>query len=344
MGVMFDKLAQLPLQVDKYWLTPLEQSVSSDMVRHTTVVNLSGGGYNGVGEDVTYSDRDQLAFQDNGKTLNIVGSYTIASFSEKIGQLELFNQAPEQEAYYNYRRWAFESSALSLALQQSGTTLDKAIGRSLSPLNFVVSTRLDGAESIKPIKQLLSDHPTLRFKLDPTLKWSDELIKQLAELDVVDVLDLKGHYHGTIVDMPPSPELYRKIVETFPRAWIEDAMVSDDTKSILSPHADRLTWDAPIHSVNDIKNMPFSLPKMVNIKPSRFGSIKNLLEAYEFCESNNIGMYGGGQFELGPGRQQIQYLAALFHPDTPNDTAPAGYNKLPRPKDLPVSPLSINQF
>jgi hypothetical protein len=50
-------------------------------------------------------------------------------------------------------------------------------------------------------------------------------------------------------------------------------------------------------------------------------------------------MYGGGQFELGPGRGQIQYLASLFHPHTPNDVAPAGYND-PDPADgLPQSPL-----
>ena len=43
-------------------------------------------------------------------------------------------------------------------------------------------------------------------------------------------------------------------------------------------------------------------------------------------------------FELGPGRGQIQCLASLFHPDTPNDTAPAAYNAKPAP-GLPTSPL-----
>ena len=42
-------------------------------------------------------------------------------------------------------------------------------------------------------------------------------------------------------------------------------------------------------------------------------------------------MYGGGQFELGPGRGQIQLLASIFHPDTPNDVAPGGYNVPDRP-------------
>ena len=36
-----------------------------------------------------------------------------------------------------------------------------------------------------------------------------------------------------------------------------------------------------------------------------------------------MGAYGGGQYELGVGRGQIQCLAALFHPDAPNDIAPA---------------------
>ena len=51
-------------------------------------------------------------------------------------------------------------------------------------------------------------------------------------------------------------------------------------------------------------------------------------------------VYGGGQFELGPGRGQIQYLASLFSADSPNDVAPSGYNDpVPRP-GLPVEPAS----
>jgi hypothetical protein len=64
-----------------------------------------------------------------------------------------------------------------------------------------------------------------------------------------------------------------------------------------------------------------------------------LFAAYEHCEANDIGMYGGGQFELGPGRGQIQYLASLFHADTPNDVAPGGYNLPEPPPGLPSSPI-----
>jgi hypothetical protein len=39
--------------------------------------------------------------------------------------------------------------------------------------------------------------------------------------------------------------------------------------------------------------------------------------------------------ELGPGRGQIQYLASLFHPDAPNDVAPAEFNEPDPPPGLP---------
>jgi hypothetical protein len=79
---------------------------------------------------------------------------------------------------------------------------------------------------------------------------------------------------------------------------------------------------------------------MVNVKPSRVGSLQELLATYAYCEERGIGMYGGGQFELGPGRGQIQLLASLYHPDGPNDVSPSGFHVPDPPPGLPVSPLA----
>ena len=62
----------------------------------------------------------------------------------------------------------------------------------------------------------LALYPDLRFKLDPTPDWTDELVATLAARGNVDVVDLKGAYHGTVVDNPPNPELYRRVAEGFP--------------------------------------------------------------------------------------------------------------------------------
>ena len=79
---------------------------------------------------------------------------------------------------------------------------------------------------------------------------------------------------------------------------------------------------------------------MVNLKPSRIGGLPKLCATYDYCAERGIGAYGGGQFELGPGRGQAQYLASMFHPDTPNDLAPVGYNANEPPAGLPDSPLT----
>ena len=38
--------------------------------------------------------------------------------------------------------------------------------------------------------------PRLRFKLDPTPGWDDDLVGELARLGCVDVIDLKGRYRN----------------------------------------------------------------------------------------------------------------------------------------------------
>jgi L-alanine-DL-glutamate epimerase-like enolase superfamily enzyme len=334
----FDSLASLSVEIEGYSLEGLEADVSSEFTRLSTVIHMQGGGQEGVGEDVTYDALDHVALQDAGAVLDLAGERTLGELCELIGGLDLFPAEPVRDVSRRYRRWAFESAALDLALRQAGRSLAEVVGRELRPLTFVVSLRLGEPATIEPVRSRLELYPTLRFKLDPTDDWTDELIAELVATGAVDSVDLKGLYVGTVVDAGADPELYRRVAEAFPEAWIEDPRLNEETEPVLQPHRDRITWDANIHSVADIEGLPFA-PKMVNIKPSRLGGLQELCAAYDYCDENGIGAYGGGQFELGPGRGQIQYLASLFHPDTPNDVAPTGYN-LPDPQPgLPSSPL-----
>ena len=335
----YERLADLPLEIESYSLEGLERDVSSDFTRLTTTIRLRGGGTEGVGEDVTYDSLDHTALQDAGATLPLAGRYTIESFSRRLEELELWPSPPVREPSRDYRRWAFESAALDLALEQAGRSLAEVLDREPRPVTFVVSLRLGDPPTIDPLRRRLDRYPALRFKLDPTSDWSDELIAEVAATGAVDSVDFKGAYEGTIVDQPADPRLYRAVVEAFADAWIEDPKLRAETDEILRDHRDRITWDAIIHSVEDIDALPFP-PRMVNLKPSRFGSLRALCAAYDLCAERGIGAYGGGQFELGPGRGQIQYLASLFHPDTPNDVAPGGYNDPAPAPGLPDSPLA----
>ncbi|HEX6117796.1 MAG TPA: hypothetical protein VFY99_11910 [Solirubrobacterales bacterium] len=344
MSENFERLASLPITVESYELEERDREFG-DFTRPSTIVHLRGKGEEGIGEDVVYDVLDHIAHRDAGPVHDWSGAGTLGEFCELAGELDLFPGAPpERDFSRHYRRWAFESAALDLALRQGGVPLHEALGVEMKPVTFVCSTRLgsfdEGSRSgTEPLTKRLAKYPNLRFKLDPENDWDAELIAEIAALAPVDILDLKGHYRGTPVDVEIDAELYRAVAEAFPDAYLEDPWFDDETRPVLEPIYDRCTWDAPLHSLDDVKALERK-PKAINSKPSRFGSLREVLSVYEHCEREGIAVYGGGQGELGVGREQIQYLASLFHPDTPNDIAPSGYNDPAVPDGLPESPLA----
>jgi L-alanine-DL-glutamate epimerase-like enolase superfamily enzyme len=335
----WELLAGLPVRIDGYALEGLQEQVSSAFERSSTVIHMRGGGEEGLGEDVTYDAVDHEILQAAGPLLPLAGEWTIGSLSAHLAGLDLFPQEPQREVSRRYRVWAYESAALDLALRQAGETLHGVLGREPQSVRFVVSLRLGEPPSLEPLSRRLERYPWLRFKLDPTSSWSEELIASLVATGAVDSVDFKAYYSGSIVDQPADPVLYRRVVEAFPRAWIEDPALTAETDAVLRAHRERFSWDAPIHSIEDIQALPYP-PKMVNIKPSRLGGLRSLLDAFDYCAAHGIGNYGGGQFEIGVGRGQIQYLASLFHADAPNDVAPSAFNLPDPPAGLPRSPLA----
>jgi L-alanine-DL-glutamate epimerase-like enolase superfamily enzyme len=340
----FSKLAALPLRIEGYELESRDRTYG-DFTRPSTIVHLKGGGTEGLGEDVTYDELDHIAHRDIGPVHDLSGPTTLGEACELFGELDLFKDAPPVRDFSrHYRRWAYESAALDLALRQGESSLHAVLGREPTPVTFVCSTRLgsfgdDGrGSSTEALRKRLAKYPTLRFKLDPENDWDERLIAEIREIAPVDVLDLKGLYRGTPVDVETDPVLYKAVAETFPNAWLEDPDLNDETRPVLEPYADRITWDALLHSLADLSGLERQ-PRAINSKPSRFGSLEELMAVYEHCEREGILIYGGGQGELGVGRGQIQYLASLFHPDTSNDIAPSGYNDPAVPDGLPSSPL-----
>ena len=87
----------------------------------------------------------------------------------------------------------------------------------------------------------------------------------------VDVVDFKETYTWREASLPAGTDLYRWVVAALPGALIEDPGLNDPQKSaILEPHRERITWDAPIHSVADVDALP-SAPRTLN--RSRPGSV-----------------------------------------------------------------------
>ncbi|SDJ35720.1 enolase-like domain-containing protein [Natronorubrum texcoconense] len=349
----YDRIADLSLSIDAVSTERLERETSSEFTRVTTEFALTGPGSNddggrddsivGRGEDVTYETDEHDALAESG-LLDLTGEYSIDSFSARLESVDLFPAGPpDREVFRNYRRWGLESAALDLALRQAGTDIASALGRSLDPVRFVASTRLGEPPTTDRLEQLRDRVPDLEFKLDPIPEWDDDVVRAIDEsvgTDTVRILDLKGQYEGTEVDVPTDPALYRRVLEAFSDAVIEDPALTDETDPLFGEDAvrSRVSWDAPIDGLEDVESLPWE-PDWLNIKPSRFGSLESLLETIAHCEERDIRLYGGGQFELGVGRGHIQTLASLYYPNSPNDVAPRAYNEAVAGTELPSSPL-----
>src|SRR4051812_42316456 len=148
----YERIADLPLEVESLTFEGRELVFNEDFTRATTLIQLHGpGGEIGVGEDVVYDELDHVNLQADGpKTIDLTGSYTIDSFSRKLEETELFPAPPVRgEVSELYRRWAFESAALDLALLQAGRSLAGVLEREPRPANFVVSIRA-GARPAPP--------------------------------------------------------------------------------------------------------------------------------------------------------------------------------------------------
>jgi len=338
----YEQVNDLGLEIDAVRFELNEREVAEDFTRYTTTITLEGDGCVGRGEDVVYTEEAQRRLQEIGPDLPLEGEYDgFDALSQHIADLDLFaGRAPARADFRHYRRWGFESAALDLALRQAGTSLAGAMDRTYMPLRFVVSPKLGDPPSTDRLEEILDRHPEMGFKLDADAGWDEAFIDALADLNAIQIIDLKGLYpDDEDVAQPADPELYEQMAERFPHALLEDPRLTGETRPVFDDRWHRLTWDVPIESVRDVVTCEHQ-PRFMNIKPSRFGSVRSLLDTIEHCLAEDIQMYGGGQFELGVGRQHIHAIASLFYPEGPNDTAPNSYNRTTLPPNTPGSPLT----
>ena len=335
----WDRLRDLPLVLESYDYERQSRTFAYGFERVTTLVRLVGNGAEGLGEDVSPYEDEAPTLHAVGPVLPLAGEWTLESFCDHLAALDQWPIAPEWDPMRRWRNWAFESAALDLALNQAGRALHEAVGREPRPVRFVNSLGLGEPPTFDPIERRLARHPGLRFKLDVTADWTPELIGEVAATGAVEIVDFKGHYGMDTAELPLLMAMYERVVEAFPDALLEDAHALPEVAALLDSQTDRISYDAPIHTVEDIDATPL-VPRALNIKPCRVGDLRSLFAVYGECDARGLTTYGGGMGELAVGRGQIQLLASLFHPDGPNDTAPGGYNDETPSADLPPSPLA----
>ena len=159
MSSTFAKLADLPLEIESCACRASRVSISMGFERLTTVVCLHGGGEEGVGEDVDLLSRRSVGLSAVPVPRTWPGSWTLAEFGEHVDGLDLFTTAPLFSAYRKWRRWAFHSAALDLALRQAGRALHEVLEVEPRPMTFVLSTGLGEPPSTEGLRELLGRYP-----------------------------------------------------------------------------------------------------------------------------------------------------------------------------------------
>ena len=190
----WERLAELPVEIEDYCAEALQASVSSDFERKSTVIRLRGAGEEGLGEDVTYDAVDHEILQAAGPTLPLAGRFTLALVrraarrARRCSRSRRSARSPSATAPGRTSRRRSTSRCA-----RRGTTLHAALGRepAAGALRRLAAPRRAAVASSR-CAGAWSSTPALRFKLDPTSSWDEPLIAALVATGAVDSVDFKG--------------------------------------------------------------------------------------------------------------------------------------------------------
>ena len=320
------RIADLPLEIEDYGLERLAARRLRDFTRVSTVLRLRGGGDEGLGEDVTYDAEDHDVLQEAG-----AGAAARRQLDARVVLRPPRHAGPVARAAAP-RGVASTTGCGRTSRPRStsrcarpGLPLPEALGREARPLTFVVSLRLGEPADARAAARAPGPLPGLRFKLDPTPTGRRAGRRARRRPARVDSRRPQGPVQGLGRRQGRRPGALPARRRGVPAGVDRGPALTDETDRCSSPTATASRGTRNIHCGGGHRGLPFA-PRMVNVKPSRLGGLRELLRAYDHCAEHGIAMYGGGQFELGAGPRPDPVPRGLFHPDSPNDVAPGGYN------------------
>ena len=289
---LWTAVKDLPIAIDSASFEALLPSGPTELEDFsTTHLRLRGRGEEGIGEQVGMSDAQASL---RASDFPLTGEWpTLADFLAHLDAIEMWPEPPEYELQRNWRRWTFESAALDLALRQSATSLPEVLGRTPGPVTFVNSFGLGDPPEIDKVARRRAMHPTVGFKLDVAPSWTQAIMDRIAAVEGVATIDFKGQYGLEVEDEAALLAMYERTLATFTEVIFEDPHDLPAVLELLTPLSDRVSYDAPITSVESIGATPVPV-RIVNVKPCRVGRLEELSRLYAHCESTGIRMYNGG--------------------------------------------------
>ena len=233
----YDAVRDLPLVVEGYELDGHSSTVSSEFTRKTTVIRLVGRRRGGArrGRHLRRRRAGRAAGARPGPAARRRVDDRRRSRATST-TLPLFEHEPEQHAYLDYRRWAFESAALDLALRQAGRSLGDVVGRDRAARDVrrVGRARRSAddrrgsapfSSSTPAFASSSTRRPTGRTRSSPSSRSSGASTRSTSRASTA----------ARSSTTRPTPTLYRRVIEAFPDAWLEDPALTPETEPVLEP-------------------------------------------------------------------------------------------------------------
>ena len=331
----FDAVADLPLEVESFALERLEQAVSprvhASHHRRAPARRRRGGRRRGrhVRAPEDHPGRGRAPAR-RGRTCSTRSrSWSVGSSCSRTSR--------RCGAYYDYRRWAFESAALDLALRQAGRSLADAVERKAGP----VGSSCRWASAIRRAWARVRGwlEPIQACSSSSTRGARDEnLVAELAELGCVESSTSRVSTAARSVDQPPDPRLYRLLVEGFPEAFIEDPALTAETRDPGAASRPRhLGRDHPLGRGHRGAALPApdDQHQAVAVR-ERCGGCSTRTTTARSRESGRTAAASSSS-ALGAARSSTSPRSSI--PTRPTTSRPRDFN-LPQPRPgLPTSPL-----
>ena len=225
MSLFEERLADLPLNIEGYALDGLTRDVSSaGFTRASTVIRMHGAGEEGAGEDVTYDAPDHEVLQAAGPVLPLAGEWTLGLVLRPRRRCWTCGpRAPQREASRALSACGPTSRRRSTSrCARRARRCTPRLGRESRPVALRRLAAPRRAADPRPRGQAPGALPVAAAQARPDHRVDPRDHRRAGGHRRGRLGRLQGPIRGTIVDQAADPVLYRRVVEAFPDAWIED--------------------------------------------------------------------------------------------------------------------------
>ena len=266
-------------------------------------------------------------------------SWTLGSFCDHLETLDLLAGAAARDASRPYRHLGLRVGRARPRPAPGRHAAARGAGARAAPghLRRLAAAGRAG-DARRRSRGASRRYPALRFKLDPTRDWDDALIaeprrhrrRRLASTS-------RASTRARSSTTPADPELYRRVAEAFPDAWIEDPKLTAETDAgRCARTATASRWDAQHPLGRRHRGACRSRRGWSTSSRRASGRCASCSPPTTTARSAASACTAAASSSSAAGRGHIQYLASIFHPDAPNDVAPGGYNDADPAPGLPA--------